>query len=232
MTALVELTLKTSLILALGMLAAFALRRRSAAVRHWILASTLFCAAAAPLIGLLTPQWSMPAASAPASGSGPVVDVSFSPVTAPGAPASTGPVPARASSSAVGDLIRSVAVPAWWLGIATNLSLLLIGMFRLTRLRSAHARVDSTITESLERTSAQFGLRRRVTMVRSTRPAVIVTWGVLKPKIVLPADVGEWPRERLHVVLAHEVAHITRGDRLLLNPAEGRQVMYWLQPVL
>ena len=55
MMGLLMIMVKTSLILALGMLAAFALRRRSAALRHWILAAAIICAAAAPVIGSLRP---------------------------------------------------------------------------------------------------------------------------------------------------------------------------------
>ena len=231
MTAMMELTVKTSLILGLGMLAVLALRRRSAAVRHWILASTVFCAAAAPVVGLLTPSWSMPESSAAASGQRPVVDVSFSPVTAPGAPVSSATVPAPASSLAVRELIRAVVVPVWGLGIVAHLSLLLVGMFRLTRLRSAHSHVGPSITESLNHISAFFRLRRKVTMIRSTRGAIIVTWGAVNPKIVLPADVDQWPRERLDVVLAHEVAHITRGDWLVQTAAEVCKAIYWFNPL-
>ena len=225
--ALMTLMVKTSLILTLGILAAFALRRRSAAVRHWVLASTVFCAAAAPMVGLLTPSWSMPLSSAAASGQGTVIDVSFSPVTGPGAQVA----PAAGSSYVLRELIRAAVVPVWCLGIVVNLVLLLIGMFRLTRLRSSHARVAPSIIDSLDRVSAVFGLRRKVLMVRSTRPAVIVTWGLMKPKVVLPADVDEWPQERLDVVLAHEVAHITRGDWFVQTAAELCKAIYWFNPL-
>ena len=226
--ALMALTVKTSLILTVGIVAAFALRRRSAAVRHWILASTMFCAAAAPVVGFLTPSWSMPSPSAAASGRGPVVDVSFSPVAGPTAQAT---VPAAGSSLAVRELIRAAVMPVWYLGIAINLSLLLAGMFRLTRLRLSDARVAPSIIDSLSHISAAFGLCRKVMMVRSTRHAVIVTWGFVKPKVVLPADVDEWPRERLDVVLAHEVAHITRGDWLVQTAAEVCKAIYWFNPL-
>ena len=49
MTLLVDLVLDTSVILLLGLLAIPLLRRRSAAVRHWVLATALCCAALAPL---------------------------------------------------------------------------------------------------------------------------------------------------------------------------------------
>jgi TonB family protein len=228
---LMALLVKTSLILTLGILAEFALRRRSAAVRHWILLSTLFSAAAAPVVGLLTPSWSIPATLPPASERAAVVNVSFGPVSTPEAPASPATVPASGSSSAMSHVITTAAVPVWLLGIAANLSLLLIGMFRLTRLRSTHARIDPSITESITRVSALFGLQRRVTMIRSTRRAVIVTWGALNPKVVVPADVDEWPHERLDVVLAHEVAHITRGDWLAQTAAEVCTAIYWFNPL-
>jgi TonB family protein len=229
--ALMALLLKTSLILTLGILAAYALRRRSAAVRHWILTSTVFCAAAVPLLGVLTPSWSMPLPSAASSGRGAVVDVSFSPVTGRGAHVATATVPAAGSSVAVRELIRAAVVPVWGLGMVVNLLLLLMGMFRLTRLRSSHARVAPSIIDSLNHVSSVFGLRREVMMIRSTRPAVILTWGFVKPKVVLPADVDEWPRERLDVVLAHEVAHITRGDWLVQTAAELCKAIYWFNPL-
>ncbi|HKC54834.1 MAG TPA: hypothetical protein VKC35_01875, partial [Vicinamibacterales bacterium] len=72
-----------SLILALGMLAALALRRRSAAVRHWMLAAALICASTAPIVERLTPSWTLPAPSAPVAARGPAVGVSFTALAPP-----------------------------------------------------------------------------------------------------------------------------------------------------
>jgi beta-lactamase regulating signal transducer with metallopeptidase domain len=229
--ALMDLTVKTSMILALGMLAAFALHRRSAAVRHWILASALLCAAAAPIVGRLTPSWTLPTSAAPASQPDTVVDVSFSPIVGPGAATPNATVPAASPSSAVREVIAAAALRVWLIGIAANLSLLLIGMFRLNRLRSVRLDVTAAITESVDQVSANFGLRRRVEVVRSTQPSVIVTWGVMRPKVVLPVDADQWPRERLDVVLAHEIAHIVRGDWLVQTAAEVCKAVYWFNPL-
>jgi len=229
--ALIALTVKTSLILTLGILAAFTLRRRSAAVRHWILASTVLCAGAAPAVGLLTPSWSLPSSSAVAPARGTSVDVSINLVTGPSARLASAPVAAAGSSFVVREFIRAAVVPVWCFGILLNLSLLLTGMFRLMRLRSSHARLAPSIIDSLNHISAVFGLRRKVMMVRSTRRAVILTWGFVHPKVVLPADVDEWPRERLDVVLAHEVAHITRGDWIVQTAAELCKAIYWFNPL-
>lgn len=226
--ALIELTVKTSVILALGMLAAVALHRRSAAVRHWILALALFCAAAVPLAALL-PSWSIPASLAPAA-DGTVVDLSLSPATRRGGTPLETQAPAAPSATAL-NVIGTVALPVWLLGVATNLVLLLIGMLRLSRLGSTRATVNPSMPASVDRISARLGLRRRVTLVRSTRRAVIVTWGVARPRIVLPADVDHWPRQRLDLVLAHELAHISRGDWLVQTAADVCKAVYWFNPL-
>jgi hypothetical protein len=53
----------------------------------------------------------------------------------------------------------------------------------------------------------------------------------VKPKVRAAADVDEWPRERLDVVLAHEVAHITRADWFVQTAAEICKAIYWFNPL-
>jgi len=232
MTGLMELTVKTSLILALGMLAALALHRRSAAVRHWILAAALISAAAAPVIGRLSPSWTLPSLSAPAVAEDTAVSVTFSTAAGRNVQAATAPRGPVSGSPAVRELVARAIVPLWLIGVVVNIALLAIGMWRLTRLRSSGGSGDSvTLGEALKHVSSLFGLRRHVALVCSARHAVIVTWGVLTPKIVLPADASDWSRERLDVVLAHEIAHITRGDWLVQMVAEVCKAIYWFNPL-
>ena len=49
------ITIKVSLILLVGLAVAALLRGRSAAVRHWVLAAALACAAATPALELRQP---------------------------------------------------------------------------------------------------------------------------------------------------------------------------------
>ena len=228
---IIAVAVKTSLILSLGLLAALACRRRSAAVRHWVIAVALLCASTAPLVSGLTPSWSMPAQSAPRAAGDAIVNVSFGPIATPGAPAANPPAAPQPSRSRVGFFVGAVVAPLWLLGVAVNLLVLALGMFRLTRLRAAQQIVAPAITNALTHVAAMFELRRPVTLACSTGPAVMVTWGVLDPKIVLPADAGTWPRERLDVVLGHEIAHITRGDWLVQTVAEVCKAVYWFNPL-
>src|SRR5215467_7593256 len=57
MLFLLNTTLKVSLIVVVALAASAALGRRSAAVRHFVLAAALACAAATPALRLVVPAW-------------------------------------------------------------------------------------------------------------------------------------------------------------------------------
>jgi len=225
----IALTLRTSLILALGMFAALLLRRRSAAMRHWILASAILCAAAVPLIGRVAPTWMMPPLASTEATPGAVVDVSFNPVTTAASPSDGPETPA---SLTVREAIGTFVIPLWALGVAVNLLMLLIGMLRVHRLvPSGAVRRDARFADSLGRVSAIFALRRDVALICSTDPVPIVTWGALRPRILLPPEAVAWRTDRLDMVLAHEMAHIARGDWLVQIGAEVCKAVYWFNPL-
>ena len=232
MTALFELSLKTSLILAIGLLTAVVLHRRSAAVRHWVLATAIACAGAVPVLAVVVPSWTIATIAPPPPASAPGVDVSVTTSAAP-----TGrPVPsatdAPSQQSTLLARASGVVVPLWIAGAVLNVLVLLIGMSRLSRFRSPLAESGvEPVARSLERVSRTFGLTRPVTLVRSRRPGVLVTWGVLRPKVLVPADVNDWPQDRIDVVLAHELAHIVRGDWLVQMIAEALKAVYWFNPL-
>ena len=57
MTFLLGTTLKVSIVVLAGLGAATALRNRSAAARHGVLAASLLCAMAMPALELVVPAW-------------------------------------------------------------------------------------------------------------------------------------------------------------------------------
>jgi beta-lactamase regulating signal transducer with metallopeptidase domain len=58
-----------------------------------------------------------------------------------------------------------------------------------------------------------------------------VTWGFLRPMILLPRESVLWPRERLEAVLLHETAHITRYDSLAQMLSLIACALYWPNPL-
>ncbi len=59
-----------------------------------------------------------------------------------------------------------------------------------------------------------------------------VTWGFLRPVILLPRDSVLWPRDRLEAVLLHEAAHIRRHDSLAQMFSLFVCALYWPNPLV
>ena len=55
--------MKMSLIVLGALAVSFLLRRRSAALRHWVLAAGVACAAALPILTAVVPAWPLPFAT-------------------------------------------------------------------------------------------------------------------------------------------------------------------------
>jgi TonB family protein len=58
-----------------------------------------------------------------------------------------------------------------------------------------------------------------------------VTWGALRPVILLPASAESWSEARRRSVLAHELAHVARLDWPLQICAELMRAIYWFHPL-
>src|SRR5262249_27012514 len=98
---------------------------------------------------------------------------------------------------------------------------ILSGMLRIAWLvHHAHAFTPSN----------RLNLTRRVRLLQSGR-AVLGTWGVLRPCVLLPEDASTWSEDRLRVVLTHELAHIQRLDWPVQMISELARAFYWFNPL-
>jgi beta-lactamase regulating signal transducer with metallopeptidase domain len=64
----------------------------------------------------------------------------------------------------------------------------------------------------------------------SDRVQVPLTWGVLRPLILLPEAAAGWSRSELDFALAHERAHIRRGDWAVQTLTELLCALMWFHP--
>lgn len=130
-----------------------------------------------------------------------------------------------ATSDASDWRLRAVAIwPLAALGIYLTgvlffLSRLVVGWVLLRRIvRSSHpVCAESTTTNA----------------AISDSPGVVVplTAGVFRPHILLPSTWRTWPDEKLHTVLAHEVAHVRRRDPLIALAACVNRAVFWFNPL-
>ena len=225
---LLESTVKASVVMIAALAAVAGLRRRSAALRHWLLSAAIVAATAAPFLGLVTPAWHVPldALPRPAAMAVPSVITGPSPRSTAVTPQSAG---ADVSRRATGALIEG----AWIAGAGVSLLILCVGLGRLAWIASSARRVTGGRWAELAADLArEYGLRRPVAILQSDRPALLVTWGLVEPKIILPRSAQGWPDARIRVVLAHELAHIKRGDWLIQMLAEIARAGYWFNPVM
>ena len=55
---------------------------------------------------------------------------------------------------------------------------------------------------------------------------------MLRSKVLLPADALDWPADRIRIVVAHELAHVRRGDWIVQMAAELLCAAYWFNPLV
>src|SRR5881394_4295793 len=101
---LLNTTIKISLIVSAALAATLLLRRQSAAVRHFVLAVALACAAATPFVRLVAPAWQSTSRLQVIDRPLAVFDDSLPAVSSAAAPRST------AARVSMASLMRAVAV--------------------------------------------------------------------------------------------------------------------------
>jgi len=231
--------MKVSIFVLLALCATSLLRNRSAALRHWILAVTILCAAVLPMLELLVPSW--PLSFRPPSFSELTVESRDAPTPhgssrsfiARAARRATDPIDRSASDGIRDWSIAAVLAPIWIAGMAISLLVLAAGLSRLAWLRSrSHAVTIGNWPMLSEEISREYGLRRRVRLVQSDQPSLLATWGLTSPTIVIPAAAERWPDDLVRIVLRHELAHIRRGDWTIQMAAEIVRSVYWFNPIL
>jgi len=227
MMVLVEHTLKATAILGIALAALPFLRNRSAAYRHGVLSAAMIAVLALPVLSAVTPAWT-PEWTTGRTSEHAGVAAAILPVSSAGA--TTAAVPA----SATAPQPRAETLQAVWLvGVFAGLLVLATGLARLTRMaRAAHPVADDRWTRLVDRIAIHYRLRRRVRLLQSRNASILVTWGVLRPILMLPAGAGAWPDERAIVVLRHELAHIRRQDWLVQIVAQIVRIVYWFNPIV
>jgi beta-lactamase regulating signal transducer with metallopeptidase domain len=230
MTLLLNTSLKVTLLVVAGLLAAGALRRRSAAVRHFVLAAALACAATMPAVRIVAPAWHGVLGIASTTQALRFVDRPLAVFDA--IDLSSTPGGGQASVRAGATSARWLGI-AWAGGVAVSLLFLISGLSRLTWLESHSDHItDGPWVRAAADIARAFGLRRTPAILQSTHPSLLVTWGFVRPSVLLPEGAQEWPDSRIRIVLGHELAHIRRGDWIVQIASEVIRAAYWFNPLV
>ena len=227
MRLLGDLAIRSSIILLAGLALNALLGGRSAALRHWVLAAAIFAAAAVVPLTLALPAWEV---SLPSPLSPPVSTQAGPPLR----------VPVTSTAVAEGGHPKMPAVALfplvaiiWATGFFVTATMLLTGVARLMRIGSRAERVQHGRWVRMTKTvAAAYGLRRRVVVLQTDTPDLLATWGLLRPRLLLPSHARAWSDDRVHVVLCHELAHIRRHDWFVQISAEALRTVLWFNPLM
>jgi beta-lactamase regulating signal transducer with metallopeptidase domain len=222
---LVDLLVRSSLLLALVWAATATVRRAggSAAMRHMVWLLGMAALLVFPFVSSLLP--SMPLPILPAE---PAVDIV--------APVASVPVMAAAAGSAVpppavdwGRFLQFL-----YLAVAAGLlGRLALGQFVLFRIwRTARPVTGASWLALVGDLKQTLGIRRPVEMRIARGPAMPMTWGTLRPRVLLPAEALRWTAERRRIVLLHELAHVARRDSFSRTAAGIVCALYWFHPAI
>ena len=229
MNLLMAAAVKTTIVLVAALAGRSLLRRHSASVRHWMLAMAVACALLMPVLALVAPTWQVPGVRHLELPTDTAVEVRVGPEPSAAAilPPRASGLPAPGADFEVGRLVVTI----WLAGTAVGLATLLIGLARLARITAAARRADSGQCTTLAAEIARAcGLRRPVRLLYGDHPAMLVTWGLIRPTVILPESARAWTDDRLRVVLCHELAHVHRGDWGTQLAAELLRALYWFNP--
>ena len=151
------------------------------------------------------------------------------------------PEPARSLDNSSSEPARRFAAPdlisllmvIWSAGVFIGMTSLLGGVLHLRRFIDPHLRLnpESRWAQIAAEVADRYRLRRRIDLFECRTDSILATWGVARPKLLLPAGAQEWPEARIRAVVHHELAHIQRGDWLIQLIAELHRVIYWFNPL-
>ena len=123
----------------------------------------------------------------------------------------------------------------WLLGSVFALLRLSAGLIGTRRVTLRETMSDPALSQMVTQLQNELGVRQAVvvrqTIVESALPAPL-TWGILRPTLLLPPTFPEWPPERRRMVLLHELAHIRRADWLMQILVQITRALYWFHPMV
>lgn len=189
------------------------LRRSSAAVRHFMLATAFASVLVAPLATLMLPSLT------------PVrqFHATVVMVVSPGDARQPG-LPARVRDAAP----MRTATWLWFGGAVMLLSRILFALDQ----RRRHSQPAPPATAQLGAGIArELGIGRPVRFEQSPAAVVAETRGAFRPAVTLPATATNWPEERMRVVLTHELIHVARNDWAIAILAEAVAALHWFNPL-
>lgn len=145
--------------------------------------------------------------------------------------------PIEATPLPLRDAVASWSIPGGWLA-AWGLGALAAGLPTLLGLlsnrrvrRRSRPVVDADWLALAESLRQGLEIGRPVELLQCEGSAIPMTWGILRPVILLPEGASDWPEQKRRLVLLHELAHIRRHDAAIQLVGRLAAILYWFHPL-
>lgn len=244
-----EVSVKAAIVVGVGLLLCFVLRRAAAAVRAGVLAAALLSLLVLPLLPMLLPGWSFPRLSEPSRFPEVVMEPGseWADTDDQGEPlylVSEPVVSEAADEGLLGEVARETGrgwgssmegpviwVVLWAMGAGMRLVRMVWGHWGVARmLRHGRPMEAERSAQLLAKSGAADPRLQRVRLFVMGPGSIPAAWGVFRPVIMLPKEWAEWPEERTVVILVHELAHVRRRDCLIQAMVDVAVGLFWFLP--
>jgi CubicO group peptidase (beta-lactamase class C family) len=251
---LAEVSVRSIVLFGTAGILAWALRRRAAAVRSAFWHAVACAILLLPVLSVGLPRWQL-SMSSPLGEPGAALASRLSEWARVGDVAETSPVeravrpkspvsvadespPARVVGAPNGTpsswtITVSAVFLLWISGVAVVAAQLLRSASRIVRLeRRAQRITDAVLTSDVAALLPGSVLPRGTQILEGPSHAIPMTWGIIRPRVLLPGGWKQWPSSVAAAVLAHELAHVRRHDVLRQLPWDLARALFWFNPLI
>jgi beta-lactamase regulating signal transducer with metallopeptidase domain len=245
--AFLDVCLKSTVILSLaGAVCAF-WRNAAASARHLVWCLAVLAVLFLPLVPRLMPAWEKPIWTVSTRNEpGDEISITLQLVPTAETPrplTSAEPLSAGTSNHSPANSAHSVSTHisrqwvrvtflVWLAGTSAYLLWIALGYLRVRALQRTAFSAGEYQQAVFQHITGELRLRRRVKFLLSREDIMPMTWGWIRPAILLPAESMDWTKERLRLVLLHEFGHVLRWDCLTQIITQLGCALYWFNPLM
>ena len=147
-------------------------------------------------------------------------------------PVRSDPLPARWNWHQVIPMMGVLWLVGWmWIVLQS-----VWGFLAIYRMRKGSIPAQANISDRVDshHLSQKMGINRswELRLSAGSKPPTAMTWGFMKPIVLLPQESSSWSTERLEAVLLHELAHVRRFDSVTQFISVVTCAFYWFNPVV
>lgn len=249
--------LKSSVILGFSLILSQVLRKRSAALRHQVLAFSLLGILVLPILMMYFPGWESVAFPKLWEKPIPVVqnqsfDISTMPIDnfqnnpkeiisveqqQTVKPLSTNLVSNSTQTYSISNFLSRFielygVLTLWLLGFFFVLLRTIIGLLGISKLTRHGKIINEYPWQQLIRYFlSKAPIKRKIRLIKNSRVWIPMTCGVIRPVVIIPDESEKWPLEQCSSVLFHELSHIKRKDFLIRVLGRISCALYWFNPL-